>query len=1108
MRSKMLVLVMVMASVWVSGCGGFNNRVDRLHVSCGSDADFEKRYVLIEDNPAQDIDSVVLDGLQSIPSRVTSRGCIELPALGNPEARLLLRSKTRASGKVVSANVPVAQGEIWQESFGSETILQTALIDLACPSEQVLANRSILLKRLIQPSPKLVYNLLRYTLRNSTLAVVQKGEIASNVNSIELDAQLREGSYHLEIQTEDAFQSGQSPRTSECKISIDKTSPSVVIKSVGEEILLSGFPLKHLAPGQELKFSVTDASGYQIFGCSKLRKSEQNPAFCEDQDFLPLVNFVVPDQGFWDLYFYAQDQLGQRSPNSRLSFVVYHQEQIKQINLLSNITNLYGAANQLAQAYDALIQASRFIRNLLIPIEKEAVEWEFIKAFWDLSSRLNLHWRTFIGPTIMNVEINPRLTDWVATRSDDEGNQFAHTFREYKIGPIIRDASQAVYGRGGSLWTITGAHRAAVLHYYKNGEPIASWPLKTYFSPRLVISNTGDAAFLWDVSEAKVYKADLKDREFISITKPSVMVTGRNWDGFTFTPNDSSILFQLEEKIYRVNLETGEPLVVYEEPKNCGIGNFLLRGGNEIYLLSWWQNRNVNAPEGKDFPCGFRKVYFDGTWSVQANSPLGENFKPELFNRLAMSLDPEQRYIVLGKERSSLIVVVDLKQSPAAAITVELDGDERFSEVLALSLTRSRFLVRTLTNWYVMAIVDGRVTLLPYVNKPIEDYCKVFPVRESLVCYYQSKGELSIYSTDPDQSLQPTVWFDDSVVKNPSNANATSQIGLVQAFIKSDARTLVFFDQAQGQRIDHLLSFEATHVYLSRNGVYAAVFGKDQHFAVYSKNGAMASGRLSVQGTFFHAQISDDGEVFAAQNLPTGLSFLEVFAMDNDALRLVGAFETTEAMPYASLSISAKGKHAIFYAKGSLFTEPVERPYLVIDNRGRLVKSGLASNRSLKFSRDGQGLYVIRGRSVVYELLVEPGEHIIAQDLPYIPSEVFEGNRLLVSSFNLKNLDILSGKSIVPDGMMAVIEGDRIVLLDTTENRIRIFTPDGTDELLNFQQGSLEMSPFTSFISADPESDHFEIEHYTEGAGFTYKSYTTDLSLALTWLERWMKESN
>ncbi len=1102
MHTKMLVIVLFI----VSACARVSNRLDKLRLSCGSDAASEKRFVLIEDNLVQDIDSVIVEGLRSIPAPVTSRGCIELPDLQNPEASLLLRSKTTSIGKVMSATVPVAQGEIRRERLGNETILQNDLIELTCPSERLLASRSILLKRVIQPSSKLVYNLLRYTLRDSTGAIVQKGEVGSHLNAIELDTKLGEGSYHLLIETEDAFQSGQGARASECEVTIDKTSPSVALKSGGEDVSLSAFPIKRLTPGQELKFYVTDKSGYQIFGCSKPRKSDKDPVSCEEQDYIPLSNFVVPEQGIWDLYFYAQDQFGQKSPISQLSFVVYHQEQIKQINLLSNITNLYGAANQIAQAYDSLIQASLSIQKLLLPIENEAVKWGFIKAFWDLNARLNLYWRAFIGSNINDVEINPRLSDWIATHSDDSGNDFAHTFQDHKAGIVLKDTLTAVYGRDGWLWTISGSYANQVLHSYKHGETVASWPLKKSFSPRIVVSNSGDTAFLWDVSEAKVYKAGLKDKESISIAKPPVMISGQNWDGFTFVQNDSHLLFQLAEKIYRVSLETGEFASLYEEPNNCRVSQFLLRGQNEIYLLSRWQNLRVTAPDGQNFPCGFRKVSFDESWRSQANSPLGDQFKPELFNRFALSLEPEQRYIILGKELDSSIVAVDLEQTPATATSLELKETEQFSEVFPLSLTRSRFLVKTLTNWYVLAVVEGRVALLPYVNKPIEDQCKVFPARESLICFFQEKGELVSYATDPDQSLLPSVWFDQSIYENL--ANATSQIGLVQAFIKSDARTLVFFDQSQGERKEQSLSFKATQVYLSRSGIYAVVFGEDQQFAVYTKNGLKALGRLTGRGTFAHAQISDTGEVFVAQSLPTGLSSLEVFAIDDKALRLVGEFETSESMPFASLTLSPTGRHALFYTRASLFTEPLERRYLLIDNQARLVKKGLASNRSLKFSRDGQGLYVIRERSVVYDSMTGEKDRILAKDLPYIPSEIFEGQRLLVSSFNLKNFDLLTGKSIVPDGMMTVIKGDRIVLLDATVNLIQVFTADGKEELLNFQQWSSPMSPFISSMSADPESDHFEIEHYSQTAGFTYRSYTTDLNLARTWLDQWMKQSN
>lgn len=382
----------------LSACQRLSNELDQAALTCGEDvrqypgSRFVSPEAALANEPWQGV-SASKAGFKALPR--SSRGCLVVePELSGP---LYLRHQNLELG----ASLTGAETEAgdWPSRvvrrfspLPSPSGLSSERLSLSCGAS--LSNRFFAPYQLQrQASPQLHLYRLRYELLDGANNIVLFGEAPvdpAGPPEVELPKVLADGEYQLRWSLFDVFENlyaGVKAEPQLCQLQIDTKGPETggfreSLPTIRDQLL----SYQEVSPGQALNLKVDDAAATQIFFC--LYALGQEPCTAFSQLSGPIY---APEDGAWNLRYYAVDAAGNRSPPIDLPpLAVMHREVMQSIENLLALARLKTERNQFLEANKHLLEAYRAYYSLKLPLEKAPLSGPLGLAFSEVARSQHL----------------------------------------------------------------------------------------------------------------------------------------------------------------------------------------------------------------------------------------------------------------------------------------------------------------------------------------------------------------------------------------------------------------------------------------------------------------------------------------------------------------------------------------------------------------------------------------------------------------------------------------------------------------------------------------------------------------------------------------------
>jgi hypothetical protein len=1084
--SKFVGILTILMTCSQLACAKLTNSNDDLPLQCGQDTKASSMYWKIENSEKNDFEAVIYRDGKSKEALKTSYGCIELPADIAPGNSLLVRSSTSRKGAVIPIDKHLRPGSVKHIALTETEEFQNQTIIIQCQAERVITGNQLFMKRSTQEAPKPVYNINRYTLRDERNQFIRDGLLPPSATFLALGANIPEGQYQLRTETSDAFSTTDLPRVSECLVSVDLTPPSVRLLVAGQETSLLENDELRVSPGQELKFSGIDKTPTQIFACLRKRKTETQPESCDQSDFFPINIVTAPEEGIWDLYFFATDTLGQQSPSRSRAIVVYHEDRVNEVNILAKLSRLSSAAFDQLSAWVALMDAERVLRRLSLKRERENTRWGFIGAFWELNKILKARWQKTFDFDGVDIKTSKNSRYWVATGF----RQRLYIFEDEELKTELDNVDDFEVRGHRSIWTYSYTiGQGGEIRYYEGTALKLSWAV------------TGENLYVSESGQTAAMAEHLNSIKIFNPTNPLVAIRTRAFPRgeILFANADRLMFHKTDKRVTRVDLLDNNKELFYDVPSVCKIIGIATRNDRELYVLSRKSSPESPPPQDDDAPCGIYRIDFDSESEPQSVGVVPETGKYKA-DQFIFSTESEQRFLMFGNRWSSKVYAFDLTKPDANVIEIDLARGEAFSSVKPLSIYNPLFLLETTQSRYVLDFSNETMQKANF--GPRTDICEVLPIQERLLCSSEDKNKVVSYETNPDRQLVPdfSLKIEDSEI-----VPATSRKGIAQLTANVQKKTLKFYRNEQPPK-EFQLKESPKALAVSDSGNFAAVATENGNLIIYSPDGALAEAQLDGSVDIINLKISDRGDVFVLLSDGSDNKLFEIWNYQHQKLQRTGKRHNDMNKYYDTVILSPNGEYALVYAVLGKMDFLVNRPFSLFDKSSRFMKDLEANNSQPTFSRDSKGLYLARKQNVDFYSIEENQETPIAQGLAFEPYQIIEGD-ILIGTTLYKSYNLKTGETVGDGGEITVIQENYLAMLTATEGDVEIYSPNGKELILSYRPNEKLDTLIPVGIKGHPESPYFQVDMWIAGDNShitsVTRTYVTDSFKAQEWLNRW-----
>ncbi|HYX38314.1 MAG TPA: hypothetical protein VE954_34870 [Oligoflexus sp.] len=498
-------------AVLLLSCSRLQNDVHKTRIVCGREPTVTEKFLSIDN--ATEIEALLLsrNGSQITLER-TDKGCIILPAAATGD--LYLRDKKASQLGLTLRVEDLGAGLSFREFENADPLVQPMLRIQCNPTNIVNDAVPIRIQSSDERKAQLPFAEVQLSDRQQNIIFTKQIALHNGIKNIPLD--LKEGSFSLSIRNFDAFMPEAKEPPQRCEFSVDRDKPSVKI--------IPPMSLTQARPGQAIDLAFTDSSPTQVFVCAKRRDDESVPAAaCAETDYINTSTYVAPEEGMWDLSYFAVDAAGNRSSQHKQAVAVFHSDIIDQIKLLSQQFNAYMDNEQKFEGFNAYQKLVHLAKRLTLKSELREVYWKLLGNFRRLS-KSSLRWRQKITDegSMEDLELFGSVADNFYLIVNPNNKQL-DIFENYQRTSLKMDLESVIYlGKNRFLLLEQGKR----IDVYQGSIRERSLPFPADFE--YIIGTDAKESMLAIANERQLRFIDLmqtnRDREFdISMIDPLVI---------------------------------------------------------------------------------------------------------------------------------------------------------------------------------------------------------------------------------------------------------------------------------------------------------------------------------------------------------------------------------------------------------------------------------------------------------------------------------------------------------------------------------------------------------------------------------------------------------